>query len=373
MKVEFKTSDYLNFFRHPMLGTSLQNWVRVLWRAGFRIHPAFLLRFLFITGNAVLNVPFQWVEFLLYNHKIRRQKVHSPVFIIGHPRSGTTHLHYLLSKDPQFAYCTVYQAMIPHIFLTSGRALKGLVKSALPETRPQDKMPISIDSPKEEEFAMANSSRTSYMFTFYFPRRAVSFFKESVTFSESPSDRAHWMQHFNAFVKKLSFANKGKRLLLKSPANTARVSEILELYPDAKFIHIHRDPLEVYRSTVRLYEKVLPGTSFQKADGATLESYIVQSYRWMFEKYYTDRQTIPDEQLVEIAFDDLEQRPLETLERVYRLLGMEWSEETKRCLSEELKASSDYQKNTYDPLPKETREHLRKEWGDIANRMGYTL
>lgn len=373
MKVAFKISDYLNFFRHPMLGTSLQNWIRVLWRAGFRIHPAFLLRFLFITGNAVLNVPFQWVERLLHGRKIREQKVQSPVFIIGHPRSGTTHLHYLLSRDPQFAYCTVYQAMIPHLFLTSGRALKGLVKRALPETRPQDKMPISIDSPKEEEFAMANSSRTSYMFTFYFPRRAELFFKEGVVFSESPSDRIHWMRHFDFFVKKLSYANKGKRLLLKSPANTARVSEILELYPDAKFIHIHRDPLEVYRSTVRLYEKVLPGTSFQKVDAADLESYIVQSYRWMLEKYDADRSAIPADQLVEIAFDELEQRPLDTLERVYQSLGMNWNEETKGFLNEELTASSDYQKNTYDPLPKETQERLRKEWGEIAKKMGYTL
>ena len=60
------------------------------------------------------------------------------------------------------------------------------------------------------------------------------------------------------FVKKISYKYIGKRVLLKSPANTGRIKEILEVYPDACFIHIHRDPYAVYQSNVKLYEKILP-------------------------------------------------------------------------------------------------------------------
>ena len=68
------------------------------------------------------------------------------------------------------------------------------------------------------------------------------------------------------FVKKLNYKHAGKRILLKSPSNTGRVKEILDLYPDACFIHIHRDPFEVYQSNEKLYEKILPLLGFQKVE-----------------------------------------------------------------------------------------------------------
>lgn len=43
--------------------------------------------------------------------------VKDPVFIIGHWRSGTTFIHNVLSKDPQFGYCSTYQTVFPHLML----------------------------------------------------------------------------------------------------------------------------------------------------------------------------------------------------------------------------------------------------------------
>ena len=48
---------------------------------------------------------------LLFGRRIARQPLHpEPVFILGHPRTGTTHLHNLLALDPAFAFCSTFHA-----------------------------------------------------------------------------------------------------------------------------------------------------------------------------------------------------------------------------------------------------------------------
>jgi hypothetical protein len=43
-----------------------------------------------------------------------------------------------------------------------------------------------------------------------------------------------------------------KPLLIKSPVHTARVRTWLKLFPGAKFIYIHRHPLEVFKSAAHM-------------------------------------------------------------------------------------------------------------------------
>ena len=64
--------------------------------------------------------------------------------------------------------------------------------------------------------------------------------------------RRRWCDAFLYFVRKLSLRAGGRRLVLKSPAHTARVALLLELFPDAQFVYIHRDPLTVYQSAVHM-------------------------------------------------------------------------------------------------------------------------
>ena len=72
----------------------------------------------------------------------------------------------------------------------------------------------------------------------------------------SPAEFARWQQSFLWFLRKVTFACSARRtspgwpqgpqpLLIKSPVHTARISTLLQMFPDARFIFIHRDPLEV--------------------------------------------------------------------------------------------------------------------------------
>lgn len=372
MNIRFTSKDFLRIFKHPMLGITPHAWFRMIWREKGRIDIRFYPRLLFMFLNAVINVPFQLFETIRFGRKIENTKVQSPVFILGHPRSGTTHLHYLLSKDPQFAYCTVYDAMVPNIALTGGKLMKKLIASSLPPTRPQDDVTMTIDSPKEEEFAMAILSNTSYMNCFYFPKHAKENFDRSVEF-KTEEDKKHWQHHFHRFLKKLTYSKRGKRLLLKSPANTGRMQEILEIYPDAKFIHISRDPYEVYRSTVRLFEKVVPMTAFHKVSNDEMEDFIIDSYCAMNSKYLESRKHVPANQLIEVRFDELEGNPMFVLKKIYEQLGLDWTKDGEAGFNSELTRTQSYKKNRYSDLDPKKKESLKEKWESIFKGFDYPM
>lgn len=352
------------------MGMSVPDWWRMMATQRARIHPAFWLRSLAFLFTAIGNAPLQIWEYLRFSSAIKKEQVIRPVFILGHPRSGTTHLHYLLSKDERFRYCSVYEAIVPHIFLTGGHLFRRMIAGSLPPTRPQDEVSMSIDSPKEEEFAMAVMSRWSYMNCFYFPSAANRNFDRSVMLTD-PRDKAGWQRHFDYFLKKLTFRNEGKALLMKSPANTGRMAEIAELYPDACFVHICRHPYEVFQSTVRLFEKVVPLTAMQKPDAGDLEEFVIRAYRDMYAKYAAVRKKMSPDQLIEVRYEDLDARPEEVLSQIYAQLRIPLTDQALQGFREEIERTSAYRKNSYHELPEELRKRLQVEWKDAFELFSY--
>ncbi|HXU27064.1 MAG TPA: sulfotransferase [Bacteroidia bacterium] len=373
MNLKYTYKNYLNLTTHTALGSSLPKWIGLLVKNKFLIDIRFLPKVLFITGNVILNVPFQLYEYLRYNKAIKKVKVQGPIFIVGHYRSGTTYLHNVLSKDPNFCFCSTYEALTPHVFLSTGNITKKILSWAMPSTRPQDNVAAGADVPNEEEFAMGNISHTSLTQGYYFPKSIFNVFDESVVFEKDKiKNTEHWKKHFDYFLKKLSYKNTGKRLILKSPANTARIKEILELYPDACFIHIHREPYTVYQSNVNLYEKILPLLSFQKADNKFMEQFILYAYEKMYKKFLLNKNDIKANQLIEMSYSDFVFAPVEQLQKVYKQLGLGDFEAALPYLQEEITSVKNYKTNAYLSLDKETKIIVAEKWGFMYEQYGYT-
>ena len=373
MNLKYTYKNYLNLTTHTALGSSLPKWIGLLAKNKFLIDIRFSPKVLFITGNIVLNIPFQLYEYLRYNKAIKNVKVQSPIFIVGHYRSGTTYLHNVLSKDPNFCFCSTYEALTPYVFLSTGGITKKILNWAMPATRPQDNVAAGANVPNEEEFAMGNISHTSLTHGYYFPKSIFTVFDESVVFEkDTAKNTEHWKKHFDYFLKKLSYKHEGKRLILKSPANTARMKEILELYPDACFIHIHREPYTVYQSNVNLYEKILPLLSFQKADNKFMEGFILYAYEKMYKKFLRDKNDINANQLIEMSYNDFVSAPIEQLQKVYKQLNLGDFEAALPYLQEEIAAVKNYKTNTYVNLDKETKNIIVKKWNFMFEEYGYT-
>lgn len=372
MNIKYSLKNHLNLTTHTALGMSLPVWIKFLAKNKFAIDLRALPKVLFMTGNIVLNSPFQLYEALKYNKRINRIKVERPVFIIGHPRSGTTYLQYVLSKDPNFCFCTTNEALIPNAFLSIGGFTRQILKMAMPATRPQDNVKSGADKPKEEEFAIGSMCNVSMVHGYYFPKNIYKIFNESVVFeSDSEKEVNTWKKYLDFFAKKITYKYKGKRILLKSPANTGRVKEILELYPDACFIHIHRNPYEVYQSTEKLYEKILPLLGFQQVENEFMKDFIISSYEKLYKKYLIDKMLIPSNQLVEMSYIDFVSYPLEQLEKAYSQLNLGDFEKAKPYLKEEIKDVEDYQKNSYLEIDELTKKRINDKWSFFFDAYAY--
>ena len=92
--------------------------------------------------NTLLQV--SSIEHFIYGKAIQRQELNDrPVFILGHPRTGTTHLFNLLSLDSKFAYTNTFQAGFPSGFLLLER-FKVYLKNVVDNKRPMDNMALTL-------------------------------------------------------------------------------------------------------------------------------------------------------------------------------------------------------------------------------------
>jgi hypothetical protein len=223
---------------HPLAGSSFINLIKLLTLNG-GIDREYLPRTLSIAMASFLTIPLRVYEKVKFSQKIADLPIDlPPIFLIGHHRSGTTYLHDLMSRDPNFCYLEHWQAMGgSEIFLGSPELAKSWADSNYPRKRISDGVIMYADSPEEEEFARANSSMYSFYAWHYFPKNMKKMFQQFALF-ENPNDqiKSEWKKAYMKVLNRISFSGNGKRLLIKNPVHTARVKILLEIFPEAKFI-----------------------------------------------------------------------------------------------------------------------------------------
>lgn len=296
---------------------------------------------------------------ILFRRKIRKHIVtRSPIFILGHMRSGTTHLHNLLALDSRFAAPKTFDAYAFDFFLTGKFLVKPFIKWLVPKKREMDNMVVDLDLPQEEEFSQFSTSTYSFFYHMFFPQRADYFYRKFIlTEGLSDKEKESFCKSYQFLIKKFSFAYKGKQLLLKNPVNTGRLKILLEMFPDAKFIYIHRNPVEVYYSTLHLYEKLLLVCQLQKTDKESIRKMVINNYKEMMTSYHQNKKLINNGNLVEVDYEALDKRPLELLELIYKEVKLEDFDEIKPLMQKYLEQIYGYKKNTFN-ISKEQREEL---------------
>jgi len=357
----------------PLAGVRLGNWLRLLRHRGASISPRSWPRAAFTTLMALLNSVLARIQFRRHGREVEAARVSRPVFVLGHHRSGTTHLWNLLAQDPQFASPTVLQAVFPHTFLLLEKFIRGAASLFTPGKRPQDGVAFAPDSPLEDERALCTATFLSIQMARHFPRQRSDFLDLLGLEGAAPAARRRWQGALDQFARALAVRHgHDKTLLFKSPDHTAKVRLILELYPDARFIHITRNPYHVYRSTMKMEEATLPLYAYQHPDPETLEDFVLWRYRRMYEAFFRDLQRIPPGQLSTVSFEDLETTPLDCLERIYRELDLPAFSRARPAFQPYLASVAGYRKNGYPDLPKDARQRITERWGPIFRSLQYS-
>ncbi len=340
----------------------------------FAIHPKYYSKVLPLLFFATRNAIYGRKENAVYGNDVNSVHIeHPPIFILGHWRSGTSFFHRLLTLDEQFNYPNVFQIYNPHTFLYTESLLQDKLDKQDAEKRPMDNMAIKYSDPGEEEFAVAAFSVKSPVLSWSFPKNSHHYDRYITLKDITEEERTLWKQHFLTFLKKLTVKDK-RPLVLKSPANTGRIKTLLELFPEARFIHIHRNPYHVYQSTMKLYEKTVQRFYLQKFKHDKLSDEIIHRYRLLYDSYLEDYKLIPDKHFFEVSFEQLENDFEGTFANIYEQLGWRNNFDAfKSYLHAYLQQQKDYKKNTYPDLNTFTKNKIAEQWQPFFKEWNYSI
>ena len=231
-----------------------------------------------------------------------------------------------------------------------------------------DNMPAGWDRPQEDEFALCMLGQPSPYLRIAFPNQPAE--EGSLDLRLSHAARARWKAAYLRFIRELTLVNRGRRLILKSPPHTCRIPTLLELFPDARFVHIVRDPYVVYASTMNLWKSLYRTQGLQRPTYVGLSQMVLNTFVTMYERLDEARKLIPPGQFCELQYEDLLRDPMGKLQSVYRELGLGEFDQARKPVEEYLAGLSSYERNRYDLEPAD-REAVRKRWQSIIRRYGY--
>jgi hypothetical protein len=352
-------------------GCDFLAWMRLLFRNRFAVGLPYLYIAVVITFVSACHTVLRLVQDALYGGQVRRMPIpRSPLFILGHWRTGTTLLHELLILDERHSFPTTYECLEPNHFLLTERLLSRLFWFLMPSRRPMDNMAAGWDRPQEDEFALCMMGQPSPYLTIAFPNHPPQDQEALDLEGLSPLKRAAWKRAFLLLLRRIAVRNP-KRLVLKSPTHTCRIRTLLELFPDARFVHIVRDPYVVFPSTVNLWKSLYRTHGLQTPSFAGLEEHVFATFTHMYEKLEEGRELVEPSRFHELRYEELVGDPVGQMRKLYERLGLGEFEAVRPRLQEYLAKNRDYRTNKYELAP-EVRAEITRRWGDVIRRYGYT-
>jgi hypothetical protein len=254
---------------------------------------------------------------------ILHQPIHQPIFITGLPRSGTTFLHRLLMEDPDNRAPLVWQTIYPYPLSKGGHGERDVRPSRVArQLRAFERLapdfrglhPLDADSPQECSEITAHVFRSLRFDTTY---RIPTYRRWLDDDSHLPAYEFH-----KRFLQHLQNQIGGGRWVVKCPDHLFALDAIRAVYPDARLVFVHRDPVKVLLSVAKLTE-VLRRPFTRRIDPGEIG--VQESDRWL----QGTRQMIAvgddaglPEPVHHVQHKDLVEDPVGTVAALYRHFGL---------------------------------------------------
>jgi hypothetical protein len=354
------------------LGCDFFAWMRLLASNRFAVDWPLLYIAVIDTIFSVFNTCLRWMQTLIYGRRVTRTEIKQPpIFVIGHWRSGTTLLHELLVLDERFTYPTSYACFAPNHFMLTEPMADPWLGFLLPSHRPMDDMTIGWDSPQEDEFALCNLGVPSPYLTLAFPNHPPQC-QEYLDFDGvSRPQIERWKHGLLKFLKQITYRTP-KRIVLKSPPHTSRIPVLLEMFPDALFVHIVRNPYKVFASTVNMWKRMYEGQGLQKPKFEGLEEHVLSTYLRMHEKLEQTRGQVDPGRFYEIRYEELVRDPVGQLRRLYDHFQLGQFDDVAPKIEEYQAARAGYQTKRYQ-IAADERDIVTRRWGAYVEKYGYSI
>ncbi len=173
-------------------------------------------------------------------------------------------------------------------------------------------------------------------------------------------------------VDRVRRESPGDRVLLKSPIYTGQLEILLELFPDARFVHLVRNPYRLFSSTVWMMRALQFTQGFQVPNEEEIDEFVIENLRIMYEAFGRHSPAIPCERMIDVRYEDLVQSPIETVAKIYRRLELGSFEQMRSNLEQRLAQLRNYVSNSHD-ITDQQCEQIESRWSFYFQRYQYAL
>ena len=346
-------------------------WYRELAKNGFKVSPSKLHIALGVSFFTPFSDLLGLAQHCVYGSSIARTELAGPpLFVLGHWRSGTTLLHELLDLDETYASPTTFQCFAPRQFLLAEDLVTKYGGWLIPNKRPMDNMKAGWGLPQEDEFALMNLGAPTPYLRLMFPCHEFPFQNTLSSDGFTAEELKKWKVLFDWFLRALTFKSK-KPLILKSPPHTGRLGILKSMYPDAKFVHIVRDPRKIFPSTMKLWKSLDYVQALQTGEyEARLKQFVLNSLTTMYTSFERDRIGMSKDQLIDVHYEDLAKDPVNVVRRIYEQLGLANFDSIEPLVQNKKQQDKEYKTNRFGVDTAEEAE-IMTAWKGYATQYGY--
>lgn len=316
--------------------------------------------FLALLAKTSMSAPGAFASRLGDRWRAPRAPALEPVFILGHYRSGTSLVHKLLAADPRLGTVDTFDLLFPFAPVALKRVLRPNVQAVVDRLGVRQgffhEYTLRLDDPNEiEPWLLATGSEWSSYWGFLFPRRALYHLERFVRFPDADT-RARWQRAYEHAVRRATLRSGGRRLVVKDPPNTGRINALLELWPDAGFVHVRRDPRGVLVSMRELWRTtILPRFALQRITEEEVAGVVLGHYETLMQGWHAEHASIPRGRCVELRYEELVRAPRSQIERIYADLPLHPFGGARPAVEARLALERDYRPGRYEddpPLPR---------------------
>ena len=337
-----------------------------------------------------------WTAFFLddiFCSEYQSEEIDQPVFIVGHPRSGTTFLHRLLARDT-CNFCTIrlweavlapsiVQRQIVRALVWLDRRFGAPLDTQLAAWDKQLQVgnvmhKVALREPEEDQFLLLHIWSTLAIWTF----SAISEQATPDVYFDTrmpPEDKKRIMGFYKRCIQRHLHVHRMDqdrpvRYLAKDPSASPKVDTIYRTFPDAKIIYLVRNPLDTIPSYVSLLNYTW------RLFGATpgeygSRDYVLQIARHWYRYPLERLKDAPQDSYAIVRYDDLLQNLEGTVADIYDRFGFEISPAFDRLLREEAAKARAYRSKHRYSLKhlKLSRRQIVEEFADIFERFDFDI
>ncbi|TIX52097.1 sulfotransferase [Alteraurantiacibacter aquimixticola] len=283
-----------------------------------------------------------WAQQWFAEHpEILARPLPRPVIVVGIMRSGTTRMHRLLSADRRFSHLRQFETISPvprpgfthggkDSRITLAKRIGMVAKLSNPKTL--DIHPTGAMQPEEELGLLVNSMWSM-------KHEAQWFVPSYGRWCEEQDPKPAYLQ-MARLLQLIGWAQQSSSLrpwILKTPQHMMDLPTLLELFPDARLVFTHRDPVAVVGSAASLaWNQTIIYSDH--ADPHVIGEEWLRKTRVMIERMRKARDSIPAERMIDVHFDEMDSDWRGAMGRVYDFLGLD--------ITPTLPAMADYQRRT---------------------------